>query len=80
MITYQREQMIDVSGVKLVVITRLKLVAYWRNSGLVFVGNKSPIAIICSGDREEKIFVADDQCTNTAALQSFINEQDATKS
>lgn len=56
----QHEESIEVCGLKIIVVTRTKLMVCQQGGTLVFTGDKRPIGIICrSDDNKEEIFLKD---------------------
>lgn len=60
MITSQHEESIEVCGLKITIVTRVKLMACQQGGALVLTGDKRPIAISYRrDDNEEEEFLSD---------------------
>ena len=63
MITSQHEELIEVCGLKIIVVTRTNLTACQQGDTSVFTGDKRPIAISCYRDgNKEEVFLSGNLC------------------
>lgn len=61
MVTSEHRELIEVCGLKMIVITRVTLIAHQVGGTLMFVGDKRPIAVICCRSDGEEVLLDERQ-------------------